>query len=340
MQAAIIRDKQFWIEDIPTPQPGPGQVLVKVLSCGICGSDIHLFNQGPDLVAKAAAAGAPIDDIGTDMVLGHEFVGEIVSFGPETTEALAVGDRVTSVPFLMKDGVVIPIGASKATTGAYAQYLLLTEAALVLVPESMSNDAAALAEPLAIGVHAVAKANAVSTDAALVIGCGPIGLATVAALRMRGVTQIIAADYSNRRRQLAEQMGASRVVNPAEENPYEALQSITATDNIIFECVGLKGLIHEIIVGAPQGSRVVIAGICMEEDLFMPMLAVSKELCLQFVTYYTPEEFAESLQALAEERFNWRPWITGRVNLRGVSDAFEALKDPEQHAKILIEPWS
>lgn len=340
MQAALIRDKQFWVEDIPTPTPGDGEVLVKVLSCGICGSDLHLFNHGPELVAKAEAAGSPIDDIGHDMVLGHEFVGEIVAFGPGTEQKLSLGDRVTSVPFLMKDGAIVPIGASKLVTGAYAQYLVLTESLLVTVPDGMSNDAAALAEPLAIGVHAVAKAAMKEDDVALVVGCGPIGLAVVAALKMKGYTKIIASDFAAKRRKLASDLGASQVIDPASESPYEALAALGGSGHVIFECVGFKGLINEIIIGAPQASRVVIAGICMEEDMFMPMLAVSKELLLQFVTYYTPEEFSESLQALADNRLNWRPWITGKVNLQGVGRAFEELKNPEKHAKILIEPWA
>jgi len=338
MKAVLVRDGALVVEEIQTPKPGPGQVLVKVRSCGICGSDLHLFKFGPELVAKAKAANLPYEDISQGLVMGHEFVGELVEFGPDCQHTLSLGDRVSSMPFLQQGEHIAPIGATIATTGAYAEYMLLTESILIPVPEDMADDAAALAEPLAIGVHAVAKAVIAEDDVALVIGCGPIGLAVIASLRMHGVKKIIASDYSSRRRALAEEMGASEIVDPGVSSPYEVLQAAGSLSNVIFECVGVRGLISQIVNEAPRLSRIIVAGVCMEEDAFQPMIAVSKELQLQFVTYYSPEEFAEALHALAENRINWRPWVTGKVNLYGVANAFEELKNPELHAKILIEP--
>jgi len=338
MKVVIVRDRALVVEEIPTPTPGSGQVLVKVRSCGICGSDLHLFKHGPELVAQAKAAGLPHEAIDHDLVMGHEFVAEIVEFGPGCQQTLSIGDRVCSMPFLQQGDHIAPIGATKTTTGAYAEYMLLTEAILLPVPDGMSDDAAALAEPLAIGIHAVAKAQITEADVALVIGCGPIGLAVIAALKMQGVTTIIASDYSARRRELAEQMGATQVINPATASPYQSLQNLGALKNVIFECVGIKGLIGQIVNEAPRLTRIIVAGVCMEEDNFAPMVAVSKELLLQFVTYYQQQEFAAALEALANNKINWRPWITGKVDLHGVAKAFEELKNPELHAKILIEP--
>ena len=107
---------------------------------------------------------------------------------------------------------------------------------------------------------------------------------------------------------------------------------------MIFECVGVPGMLQQILKGAPAGARVVVVGVCMEDDRIKPMLAIVKELQLQFVLGYTPEEFAESLAAIADGKIDVAPLITGRVGLDGVAGAFEALANPEAHAKILVEP--
>ena len=108
---------------------------------------------------------------------------------------------------------------------------------------------------------------------------------------------------------------------------------------VVFECVGVPGVLDQIMAAAPRGTRIVVVGVCMEPDTIYPMLGISKELNLQFVLGYTPDEFAATLDHIAEGRIPVAPLITGKVGVEGVAGAFEDLASPERHAKILVEPW-
>lgn len=336
MRAAVVRNGHIEVEAMPMPEPGPGEVLVRTLACGICGSDLHLFKHGAAMMQLAQRLGAVPDNLTDGLVMGHEFVAQIVRFGPNTPHRLNVGDRVCAVPFLAIDGQPVSIGASSRTVGAYAEYFLLNESGLIRIPDSVTTEAAALTEPLAIGVHAVAKSNVQPDDTAVVIGCGPIGLACIAVLKLRGVKRIVAADLSAKRRALARLFGAGEVVDARKHSAFDLVGATEAT--VVFECVGAPGMIDQIVKRAPVGARVVVAGICSGEDTFIPMLAVAKELSFQFVSFYRTEEFEAALTILANNDVEWQAWVTGTVPLEGVADAFEALQGSDEHAKILITP--
>lgn len=342
MKAAVLRDGAFYVEERPRPVPGPGQVLAKTQACGICGSDLHLFKHAHEMWQQAKAMGVEIDDLSKDLIMGHEYVAEIVEFGPDTQKTLAVGDRVCSMPFLQQGAEILPIGATKKTGGAYAEYLLLSESTLLKVDPQVPVEAAALTEPLAIAVHAIAKGRFQPGDVAIVLGCGPIGLSIIALLKSRGVDHIVASDLSAKRRALAETLGASASVDPRQASPYATLAAAApGRPTLVFECTGVPGVMGQAVLEAPLGARLVVAGIAPGEDKLIPMVAISKELMIQYVSYYTPEEFAQALTLLSSNAVNWRPMITGRVTLGGIGQAFKALQDPaEAHAKILIEPWS
>jgi threonine dehydrogenase-like Zn-dependent dehydrogenase len=214
---------------------------------------------------------------------------------------------------------------------------------------------------------------------AIVIGCGPIGLSVILLLKASGVRTVVASDYSPARRALAGACGADVVLDPAERSPFNAverrgqlrdipaaLELAVATREklgrlpfgwwhawrlaealgaapkhpVIFECVGVPGVIESIIDGAPLFSRVVVVGVCVGIDTFTPSMAINKEIDLRFVLGYTPLEFRDTLQMLAEGKVDPRPLITGTVGLEGVESAFAALASPERHAKILIDPRS
>lgn len=335
MRAAVVRDCRIVVEQRPMPVPGPGEVLVRTRACGICGSDLHLFEHGAEMMRMAERLGVQPDNLTDGLVMGHEFVAEIVGFGPDTRRELPVGERVVALPFLEIDGLPVSIGASSRTVGAYAEYFLLDEAGLIPVPAHVTDAAAALTEPLAIGVHAVAKGAVLPKETAVVIGCGPIGLACIAALRERGVTSIRASDFSEKRRELALRFGAETVFDPREVSP---LAGSPAGSTVVFECVGVPGLIGQIVRDAPVGARVVVAGICSQEDTFLPLLAISKELTLHFVSFYRPEEYRAALGMLAGGRIDWQRWVTGEVGLDCVARAFAELRGSDRHAKILIRP--
>jgi len=234
----------------------------------------------------------------------------------------------------------------------------LTEALLLEVPNGLPTEQAALTEPMAVGLHAVAKARLEPDDAPLVIGCGPVGLAVIAALRLAGARPVVAADFSARRRELAIALGADVVVDPAKTTPWQSWREAAVWRDasraptlppwivgpplrpaVVFECVGVPGVLDQIMAAAPRGSRIVVVGVCMEPDTIYPMLGISKELNLQFVLGYTPDEFAATLRHIADGRIPTTPLITGTVGVEGVAGAFEALASPEHHAKILVEPW-
>jgi threonine dehydrogenase-like Zn-dependent dehydrogenase len=344
MRAAVMRGDRFAVEERPVPTPGSGDVLVRVRACGICGSDLHYFHHIDGLMETIRDVGWPTSGIETNLragpVLGHEFVCEVVDFGPDTRRALQPGQKVCSMPFLQRPAGPILIGSSPEATGAYAEYMLLSEATCLSVDESIPDEAAALTEPVGIAVHAVGKADMRPPDVAVVVGCGPIGLATIAVLKARGRSPIIASDLSPKRRRLARTLGATVVVDAAEASVVSAaLEAAPGAPLVIFESTGARGMLRRLIAEAPQNTHIIGVGIPAGEETIPPMVAIVKEIRLTFVIYYTAEEFAEALALIGAGALDWRPLVTGKVGLDSVTEAFAALSDPEAHAKILIEPW-
>jgi threonine dehydrogenase-like Zn-dependent dehydrogenase len=192
---------------------------------------------------------------------------------------------------------------------------------------------------MAVGVHAVERARIRPADSAVVIGCGPVGLAVIAGLRLQNIEPIVAADFSPMRRSLAQHLGAHVVVDPGERSAFSSWSQVApARPPVVFECVGVPGIVPEIIREAPRLARVVVVGVSMEEDRIKPMVAVVKEVSLLFSFGYSLDEFSQTLHAIADGRIDVEPLITGRVGLEGVPGAFDELEHPDRHAKILVEP--
>ncbi len=261
----------------------------------------------------------------------------LLDYGPKTERRLKPGTRVCAMPLMIEADGPKGMGYSNSYVGGYAERMLLSAPLMLEVPNGLATEHAALTEPLAVGVHAVEKGALAGDEAPLVVGCGPVGLAVIAALRLKGVRPIVAADFSPKRRELAVKMGADVVVDPARESPYAKLAADRCA--AIFECVGVPGLLQQVFEKAPRDARIIVAGVCMEPDTIEPMFAIFKELNLQFVLGYTPEEFARALGLLAEGKVDAEALITAKVGLDGVKEAFEELANPEKHTKILIEPW-
>ena len=347
MRAAVMRDWSLRVDDIPEPVMGGGQVLAKVLACGICGSDLHMLVHGEEsrrLSAEMAEGQAPnpgspiMFEPHRDTVMGHEFCCEVLDVGPGVNN-LKQGDIVVSFPVTFDEQGVHGIGFSNKYPGGYSERIVINEMMSIKVPNGLSAELAAMTEPLAVGVHAVEKSRIAQGDAAIIIGLGPVGLACIAELKMRGIGSIIGADFSPRRRALAELLGADVVVDPREVPAIEAWRKIDGKKPlVIFEAVGVPGMIEQAMRMAPKDSRILIVGACMQEDHMHPMLGIGKELSLQFVLGYSPTEFGNALTAIAEGKVDLSPLITGRVGIDGVPQAFKDLGDPEQHAKILVMP--
>lgn len=357
MKAVIRRDKRLVCDEIADLIPGAGQVLVKTLACGICGSDLHALHHMEHMIDLSRRAGAPDNgfDPAADTVFGHEFCAEILDHGPGSPKTLKAGTRVVSVPATLHGAGMEALGFSNRLPGGFAERMLLTEAMILEVPNGLPTDKAALTEPFAVGAHAVAKAKLEPKSVSLVVGCGPVGLAVIAGLKAKGHGPIIAADFSPRRRAAAEKLGADIVVDPAVENPHErwdtlgvprsrAAQSMmrmmgnAIAQPVVFECVGSPGVLQALIEAAPAGAQIVVAGVCMETDKIEPSIAITKEIELTFVFGYTPDEFALTLRQLADGIIDVDGLVTGSVDLGGVAGAFTALGDPEAHVKILVKP--
>ena len=349
MRAVVLRDRSLHLEEVANPTPLAGQVLVRTKACGICGSDLHFVRHGEKMLALAREGGSMSTlDLSRGVVLGHEFVGEVLDVRMDSMTTAKVGDRVVSMPVNFV-GAPVPenmraVGYSNDYAGGYSEQMVLYGPLLLVVPNGLSTEIAALTEPMAVGLHAVNKSGIVAGGSAVVHGTGPVGLAVIAALRLLGVEAIIAADYSPKRRALATAMGAVATVDPGVEAAMDVWTRLTggtlaAQSGLVqFECVGVPGMIDEAMRRAPRHGRITVVGACMEADRMTPMFGINKELQLMFVLAYTPEEFSASLQHLAEGRINAAPLITGTVDLDGVAQAFLDLAHPEHHAKVMVRP--
>src|SRR3954469_23277053 len=347
MRATVMRDWQLRVDDVAEPTPGTGQVLAKVLACGICGSDLHMLEHGAESrrLMDELTADRPPDPMqmkmfepGLDTVMGHEFCCEVVDLGPGCSN-LKVGDIVVSLPVAFDAGGLHPVGYSNVYNGGYAELMVLNELVGIKVPSGLDPDLAAMTEPLAVGVHAVAKSRITSNESAVVLGCGPVGLACIAELKMRGIGPVVAADFSGKRRALAERLGADVVVDPRTTPAIEAWRQADGVRTpVIFEAVGVPGMIDQAMRIAPNNARILVVGACMQEDRFHPMLGIGRELNVQFAFGYEPGEFAAALMSIADGKVDLEPWLTARVAIDGVPKAFEDLADPEEHAKIMVTP--
>ena len=341
MKAVVCQNSELNVRDLPDPVPGEGQVLVRVLRCGICGSDLHMrhhFDHMHELAAKVGFAEF-FGTARTPVVFGHEFCCEVLEHGPGCDRKLKPGTRVVAQPMLKSAGRVHLLGYDPQFGGGYAERMLLQETALVPVPNGLGADMAALTEPMAVGLHAVNRSQITPAHSAVVLGAGPVGLAVIAALRAVGVELIVTADFSATRRALATTMGAHQVVDPRDEPAIDVWRRLGAKGPlVIFEAVGVPGMLDAAMSDAPAGAQILVVGVCMAPDTVRPMVAIGKELNLQFVLGYDPLEFAESLRRIAEGEVDVAPMITGSVDIDAIPQAFADLADPEAHAKILVEP--
>ena len=211
MRAVIRRNKQLVCDEIAELTPAAGQILVKTLACGICGSDLHALHHMEHMIDLSRRAGGLDNgfDPTADTVFGHEFCAEILDHGPGSPKTLKAGTRVVSVPVTLHGMGAEMLGFSNRLPGGFSEQMLLTEAMVLEVPNGLPTDKAALTEPFAVGAHAVAKARLEPKSVSLVVGCGPVGLAVIGALKAAGHGPVIAADFSPRRRAAAEKLPLS-----------------------------------------------------------------------------------------------------------------------------------
>ena len=328
------------IEELPDPAPGPGEIVLAVRGCGICGSDLH----ATELPGRVPA--------GT--VMGHEFAGEIVAVGEGATGPRGPwreGDRVCTMPGIScgtcrrcVTGDVMGCSSLRVTGfgeigGGYAEYAIAGDRMTFPLPENVSSQDGAMVEPLAVGLHAVEMAGLSPGEDVLVLGAGPVGLAVTAWARLLGAREVVVSDPAPHRLELAARLGATTLVDPSSQDLRSAFERATGhRPGLSFECVGRPGLVQELAQVSGRHARILSAGVCMVEDSFHPLLCGTKELTIQFCSYYRRDDYQLTLDMLHSERLDPLPMVTDRIGLDALPESFEALRAPTTECKVIVQP--
>ncbi|WP_454793097.1 alcohol dehydrogenase catalytic domain-containing protein [Mycolicibacterium lutetiense] len=345
MRAVVLRAGQLQVREIPDPVPGPGELLLRVLSTAICASDVH-FMDHPELGLNDPT-GRSLYDTAQDVVLGHEFVGEVIGHGPGCTDQFPIGTRVTSIPIKLINGGVDGahiIGQHPDSPGSFAELVVVTEAIARAVTGGASDDAVALTDAFAVGEFYVRSARLEPSEIPVVIGAGAIGMSAVAALARRGVEPIIVSDYQADRRALAcKEFGAHIAVDPADRSPMEVWRAVRAERNlwgaaVVFECVGASGLIQKIVEESDMGTRIYCAGGWYTGDTLDITTATRQGVTLQFGGGPWPQDWYGTLDAIVAGDLDPMPSIGMVVPLDEVPDALDLARRSAGPARIIVHP--
>lgn len=341
MRTGVFRGaRRIEVEEAPDPVAGPGDVVIDVKACGICGSDLHTYLEGA------------LVEVG--QVLGHEFAGEVIATGDEVTD-IVPGDRVTAIP-------IQPCGSCRrcregnghlcehmhergigfGIPGAFADRLRIPDAELGVnvhkLPDELDYEAGALVEPLAIGIHAVNRSGAEAGCAALVYGLGTIGLHVAQVLRARGVAPVLGVDLSSLRRRCAEDLGVVAIDGGGDVSAAVAAALGEREVDFVFECAGAPPLIQRALeLVRPRGTVVIVAlygGLATID----PMLLAHKEATVVGSVMITPGEFREAIELLRSGAVVAGSLVTHRAALADLPAAFELQCDKDATVKVMVAP--
>ena len=318
-------------ETLPDPTPGEGEVMVKVGRCGICGSDLHM--------TEDAAYGCKHGD-----VLGHEFAGEVVALG-KSAEGLKTGDLVSVIPLKScgrcehcRKGEVQWCAEFGLQGGGYAEYAVTRPNQCVKLPADLSLADGSIIEPLAVALHGVNLSGLQKGDKVLVLGAGPIGLATAFWARRMGAAKVAIQDIAEFQKARALEMGADVfVVDPADPVG-GAERALGGKADVVFECVGAPGLIAQGVEQVRPRGTILLLGLCTKPDTFNSFAMLSKEVRLVTSAFFTVPEYQASLDALAEGAIEPRLLVTDTISLADTPQVFESLKHRTNQCKVLIAP--
>jgi (R,R)-butanediol dehydrogenase/meso-butanediol dehydrogenase/diacetyl reductase len=339
MHAAVFKGQNLplVLEKISIPRPGKDQLLLRVRACGICGSDIH---------ESAATRIQP----GT--VLGHEFSGEVIEIG-EDVQNWSIGDRLTALPSiscgrcdacqigdLLYCKYVVSLGFDVNCNGGYAEYLCVGASSAIKIDDNVSYAKAAAIEPLAVGLDALRRAKLKPGESVLIIGAGPIGLTIAHWARFFGATHVVVSEKNATRMDLAKKMGATHVINggTAKDVRNEYFDVVKNRPDVIFEAVGIPGMIKACIDMAPYNGRIVVVGVCQTEDTFMPRSALVKRLSIIFSAGYTADDYSTIVKLISQGRIDPEPMLTHQISMSELPNMFERLRNPTDEVKVIITP--
>jgi (R,R)-butanediol dehydrogenase / meso-butanediol dehydrogenase / diacetyl reductase len=317
-------------ETLPDPTPDAGEVVVKVGRCGICGSDLHM--------SEDAAFGCRHGD-----VLGHEFAGEVVALGREVA-GLRTGDLVSVIPLKScgacehcRKGEVQWCARFGLQGGGFAEHALTRPNQCIKLPGDLSLADGAIIEPLAVALHGVNLSALKAGDKALVLGAGPIGLAVAFWAKRLGAT-VAVQDVADFQRERALGMGADAFVVDPQDPIGSAEAGLGGKADVVFECVGIPGLIGQAVQQVRNRGTVLLLGLCTRPDPIDSFAMLSKEVRLVTSAFFTVPEYQASLDALAAGAMEPRLLITDTISLVDVPEVFERLKRRTNQCKVLIAP--
>ncbi|HEX5256210.1 MAG TPA: zinc-binding dehydrogenase [Mycobacterium sp.] len=341
----VLRDGRLQVRETPDPEPGPGELLLRTLSTAICASDVH-FMDHPEL-AVDDPTGRSLYDTERDIVLGHEFVGEVVGHGPGRIDEFAVGTRVTAMPVRLVDGGaggMRIIGQHPEAQGSFGELLVVSEVAAKSVPVGVSSDAVALTDAFAVGEFYVRSAQLQHGEIPIVIGAGAIGLSAVAALAGRGIEPIVVADYKSDRRRLArDRFGAHVLVDANAKSPFDGFNEVRAQRGlpgpaVVFECVGAPGLIQKLVESAEMGTRIYCAGGWYTGDTLDITTATRQGVTIQFGGGPHPQDWYGTLDAIVAGRLDPLPSVGQIIGLDEVPDALDRARRSDGPPRIVVHP--
>jgi (R,R)-butanediol dehydrogenase/meso-butanediol dehydrogenase/diacetyl reductase len=342
------------IDEIPEPAVAPGRVKVKVHWCGICGSDLHEYINGP-ITIPTPDHPHPLTGESLPLIMGHEFAGEVVEVG-EGVQKVAVGARVAVEPLLVcrechccRSGAYnrcVNFGAIGVSGGggAYAEYIVVDPDFVHQLPDGVSTAAAAVAEPICVGWHAVGRSRIGPKHSALVIGAGPVGIGTLISLKAAGVEFVAVAENSSGARiAMAAEFGADLLIDTSTQSLTSEIARVTEGDgvDVVFEVAGVQATLDYALAAVKHGGTVV--SICVWE--YAPSMEMNTILCKEvnlLGSQAYANEYPAVLQAIADGRIaNPERMVTKRVSLDDALDQGfqELLQHRGDHVKILVAPW-
>lgn len=350
MRAAVWYEKKdVRIEDAPEPEAGPGQVKLRIKECGICGTDLHEYNEGPFLIPSRPHPLTGMDK--GPVILGHEFSAEVVNWG-EGVCSCEVKDRVTVNPLLYcgvcpycragELNMCLKLGTiGIAADGAFAEYVVVPEYTLHPLPGTVTDERGAFVEPLAVAVRAVKRSRLEIGHSAAVIGAGPIGLLVLQVLLKSGASQVFVVEPMPQRRELAQQLGATAVFDPAETDPGKEIAKLTQNLRVdrAFDCVGIQPSFDMAVKVSGRRAVICQVGLALKplEVPFLRLWGHEKEITTS--SGYS-DEFPAAIALLADGRVRIEPLVSARIPLSQlVTKGFDALTtSPQDHIKILVHP--
>ncbi|MFC9557736.1 alcohol dehydrogenase catalytic domain-containing protein [Rhodococcus sp. NPDC056960] len=349
MKAAVLRRGAIVYTEVAEPAAGPGQLLVAPVAAGVCGSDLSAWQHTDDFLAAHREADVPgeLFDPCKDVVFGHEFTARVVALGDGVTD-YQVDDLIVALPWVITaDGAPHTVGYCDSSPGALAEASIVQAGGHLKIPSGIDPVTAAVTEPLATGVNAVQRSGITAESAAVVTGCGPVGLGAIIELSVRSVHPIVASDPSGKRRELALAYGADVAVNPLETNPMSVLakEFDSSAPTFVFEASGARGILRELMTAAPKYSRIMIVGSAMRPETIRPVTGILRNISLEFVGgpgrgEATYGAFERTFDHLINQRFDPSLMVTGYASLDAVDDVFAALRPSDSstidHVKILV----